>query len=451
MSSENGTPENPSTVRRLLAAFDRETVFRGLVLLAALGVLGWLLHERFYEPWYDEKLRRAAAEELAEAKERFSAEIWSLDPEDHLREPVPDVENVAHWAVAGGAAVVDDAAFGELLDAIARTAPTDSREEAEVSVDPLGPGLAWNQPALSLLRRMHGLERSTYGLDYVRLGEMVLPDPAELHHGAALLHLDAHDAAATGNVERLTHELGALDIFAVSLRRESSWELQRVAANVERLLLASVGRALVAGVGPERLAPFVAEDPSTHLCPRLARTLAWEAAAGLLIPPQDGRRIYHLQQSLADEWEREHFLARYDHHAAELLEITARRIEVCEREEPFWDLVLPLGGDHRVYPGRLMPHWIDGAPLRLTELFLRRAAERHLGRVALDVRRRGLETGTYPGDLGQWREAQTDPYFGLGLVLRPLDDGGVEIALRTEGVEERRLRAAPAPWRLPPL
>lgn len=450
MSSENRTPENPSAVCRLLAVFDRETVFRSLVLLVALGVLVWLLHERFYQPWYEEKLRTAAAEELAEAKERFSAEIWSLDPEDHLREPVPDVENVAHWAVAGGAAVVDDGAFGELLDAIARAAPADSREEAEVSVDRLGPGLAWNQPALSLLRRMHGLERSTYGLDYGRLGEMVLPDPAELHHAAALLHLDARDAAAAGEVERLTRDLGALDVFAVSLRRESSWELQKVAANVERLLLASVRRALVAGVDPDLLAPFVAEDPSTDLCERSGRTLAWEAASDLLVRP-GGMRLGAMQRSLDDPWERKHFLARYDHHAATLLDLLAKRSLLCDHEDPFWDLLAAYGAKSRTFPSPVPQHWLELAPAGLAELGLRRAAHRRLGRVALDVRRKGLDVGQYPDDLSTFREAGTDRYFGLGLVLRPLDDGGVELALRTEGVEERRLRAAPAPWRLPPL
>lgn len=454
--------ENPSVFAGVRAAFDRETVFRALVLLVALGVLGWLLHERFYMPWYEGQLRTAATEELAETEERFSEEIWSLDPADHLREPVPDVENVAHWAVAGGAAVVDDGMFGELLKAVARGTPADPGADAETdAADPaetqpreLAEGLARNEPALSLLRRMDGLERSTYGLDYERLGEMVLPEPDELHRAAALLHLDVVHAAANGETDRIVRDLAALDALAVSLRRESSWDLQRVAGNVERLLLASVRRALVAGLDPDALGPFVTEDPSTDLCGGLGRTLAWEAASDLLVRP-DGIRLGAMQRSLDDPWERKHFLARYDHHAATLLDLLAERARLCDHERPFWDLLPAYGAKSRTFPGAVPQHWLELLPAGLAELWLRRATDRRLGRVALDVCRMGLDAGEYPDDLSTIRQAATDRYFGLGLVLRRLDDGplegGVEIALRTEGVEERRLRAVPASWPLPPL
>lgn len=442
----------PSTrLPRILRALQplhisRLAFFQLLFLFLALAVL----FQIGLRPWLDAREEAAERARLAEVVADFESETASLDPADYAPEPVPDLENAAHWALAGAAALVDDDGFGETLARFARDPE---------SFDPTDPpslaALERNPPTLSLLHRMAKLDRSDFGIDYEAGTDLRLPPLRQLYAAGALLGLEAVVAASNGRVEEALESLRSLDSLAGALAREAPRQTYVSAVYLERLF----DRTLRAMAQEDELVSEdsawsdllrVADQPphAGGLCPRVSRLLHFDAAIRIAAGP-DPAVTKRIRMSWAGRW----FGLRRDvpwsawakHALAGINEFSAR----CDELHPLRGTGILAGtrfgwqdpGDLSEPPTRSSSGWALGHLQPdlwgQTEVVRRQRHRRLLAIVALtlldETRRRGVDVTAIidlpdhvgpptAKELASCVEIQTDPDGGRSLVSVRRDD-----------------------------
>ena len=279
------TPRFPR-IRRALGALriSRLAFFQLLFLALALAVL----FQIGLRPWLAAREQAKDSAHLARVVADFQAETTSLDPANYAPKPVPDLENAAHWALAGAAALVDDDGFGETLASFAR----DPESFGSTKDLDLLDALERNQPALSLLHRMAELDRSDFGIDYGAGPKLRLPPLRQLYAAGALLGLDAVVAASEGSVEDALESLRSLDSLTSAMAGEAPRPAYVSAVYLERLFDRTV-RAVAktenfgSGTMPwSGLLRIVDQPPHAGgICSRVRRLLHFDAAIRIAAGP----------------------------------------------------------------------------------------------------------------------------------------------------------------------
>lgn len=318
--------------------------------------------------------------------------------------------------------------------------------------------------AFELLQRAARRPAAALGLDYARgthrmdFSEELLP----LMRQARLLAADARVAAARirtapervpeAEAERLEASLAALRTLSALFHREPTVVTQLVGQAVDRLLLGGLAEAVLA-LPSERiqtLEEYLPEDPR----PGLQRAFYMDAASSLALakePGGEGETAAPEAEGLLTSPMAEVWMAEMVDLHLELARVVplprAERMLALERE-------MAQDGWRRPFHPLVIPNYLDAL-----EKATRGEASRRLVTLALELIRRGGETGSYPPTLQALpvpEELRTDPTTGEPVEWRvgPGGTGHLEMAGALEvwrrGTAGRGEEAAPGDGPQPP-
>jgi hypothetical protein len=412
-------------------------------------------------------VRLYATRHLERALARFEAAGGHLDLADYAPPPIEDrTQNAALWLRAGAdALIVDD----EQKELVARRVRLLGEPWPAADVSALEALLADHQPALRLIERAAGLDRSSFEIEYLRGAQADLPDFISLLRAGTLLAVASDYRLQRGDVDQARSTLHLLERLTAAQHAESVLIAHLVGAAVERLYherleamlqvadldaLRAMRRDLehlgASSVSPGR--PFLAE--TGLVVPYMLG--ATRMPPGLPVPESsdDGLRLPWLLRAVGLDREVAALLLETGLRVAESVEEPLARVgpddylrSVMARSR------LPLA-TRLARPLTLAPNLLDAIR---REQWVRSA--RALARLALDLRLSRLGHGAYPPPS---IELPVSAATGERAVYRMLDDGSVEIAFpEAEAIWTEEQRNADLSgkihvadvnlrWRLPP-
>ncbi len=413
--------------------------FRWTVRCVALLLLA-IFSATFYYRWRGEN-------ELAEARKEFTEKVGSLDPKAYEPKPIKDEDNGAVWLLAGSQAVVVFHPEAKVLHLLADTpSPLWKTEQVELAKRLL----ERNAPALTLLYRSQGmpvcdLEAALSGKEGPSL---------KFIWAARLLAVDSRDALRQSDTERFLRAAEALRALASSLERTPDSVSLIVGQSLERQLLAVIQEGAVSpNLAKDSTAKFEALLPDVDLMEAWRRTIGKMAAdmearmtAGteedyLGVQPGWGYKLYDWTLGDLDQ--------------AGYLQMWPRALSWAR--EPY-----ALRPPSPPTPPKIGPWRIIGdiqAP-NLWGIVGRGQATlalREMTRLGLEIRKDGLEKGSYPSDLAAFPRAKTpDPFTGKPLVYTLHADGSAGLAVSNADALWKRVTQGMIPsisfsWTLPPL
>lgn len=377
----------------------RLTFFQLLLLGLAFAVL-WFTALR---PWLESRTKVRSQALLHEAIAQFEDDFGSLDPKSYEPEPVPGEINVAHWALAGGAALLEDQGFRAELSRFFR-----DTQGFDVTRPAVRAGLRRNQPALDLLYRMAELERSDFGLEYAKGNRLRLPDSDQLYATGSLLGLDAVVATNDGRARDVLRSLRSLNALTGALTGEAPRPLYMLSVRLEALLERSLRRISLETPAETLgdLAELAASPTDTHgLCERFRRMAYFDAAVRVARGP-DPELLRQVERSYLPK----KFRRRSDIHWVGWAHVALPSLGVAVER---CDAMKPLAGLGSVPQGAIVlassqselpydPHalWILQPELNgHLEIARRTRHQRRMAAVALTLMVTAAERGVEPAEV----------------------------------------------------
>jgi len=411
---------------------------KNLVLILAILIL-IALALPLTARWQGENEAEAAAAVFAE-------KVWPLGLEGHSPPEVPARVNAAHWAQAGGEAIVlevDERPFlGEL----------NARPLAEWTSDELGRSaviVAQNQPALDLLHRTAGLTSSNFDLDYRQGWEMEIPNLRPMLDAGQLLIAETRHHLAENRPQEALRALRSVRSLARACQRESPLIFQLVGLALEKFAWRGIEDFVFAGAADAAvLVELQSPLLETTLEEQFRRGLGTEAT---LLVSDEGMLYENLGE---DEWLKPFVPYLKGQAEAQTLAYYSRVMALYPRVS-FVELLAADGGPREApgFPASKLKATVEleWAVGRYKEV----ESVRELGTAALEIYARALEEGAYPAELAT---PAASAYNGEKLALRIESTGEVSIEV-PEGPEVWKTYNPTRPerqrplfaWRLPAL
>ena len=390
-------------------------ILAGLVLLALLASLVVHLTGRARYAKAVEQFQAALGSEVPDASEEgLRVQLVGLAPPTP-----PELENAARWLVAGGEGMVwaeDDIQDARELSRV----PTDRwSEEQKAFVRELAER---NRGSLVTMHRATPLAGSSFGLDYEDIMHVEIPNLLNLLHAAHLLHLDARLALAEGDAERGLASLDTLARLNDSLRRETILIFSLIAHVVEKLLLQGIADVLESSepwaTDPEVLNRLEDMLPTDELLAFSRRIIALDAAV-ISVAALEGNQ--EILPELTESPLRIYYLGHRQ--AAGYLDVG--RANATLVDEPYAELRKRIPPDEDGSPNDLGPAYRNAVAKGQAAV-----SQRRLVAAAVEVRRAGLEQGSYPSPCPAFEALETpDPFVGRPLVCEPRDDGSLHLGI----------------------
>jgi hypothetical protein len=367
-------------------------------------------------------LRIYGSRRLAAAQRAFAAAVGPTKGDPCSLPGIPAAENAAVFLQAGIDAMIFLGHDVPLVDQLSATPPASWTETQRADLRRI---VARNAPAMELLHRAVGLEKSNFGIAgtaYTMAKPGPLPVLLKAIRVQRLLYDDAVLALEQGDPNRALSSVEVMSAMAAALEREPLLVAELVGIACEKMFLQVTADAVAL---PEMdrgaLAGVERQLGEVDLGRAWKRTLACEVrlpshsnvAEGIAAPATMVQKLRHVL--LAD-----YFDAPYLERMASL----AGAIEF-----PYGAGLAGLGG---AAPGRssTVLARVTGNLVNAMGRFQTVASERRLARLALALRTYGLETGTYPTSLVSFPDASPkDPFTGgqIGYTLR--SDGSAQLTV----------------------
>jgi hypothetical protein len=349
---------------------------------------------------------------------------------------VPDDQNAAVFLRAGAEALI---LLGDDKPLVGDMSTTRPESWTESQCADLRRIVAANAPALELLHRAVGLEKSNLGLAD-SAAKMEKPAPVPLLFKALwvqrLLYDDAFLALKEHNVRRGLANAEVMSAMAAALEREPLLVAELVGIGCEKMLLGVVAGATASpDLDRAGISPLERTVVGVDLRDAWKRSLAQVALTRLGSAASPG--CGGVRKILCSILPR-----RYD----------ALAVEYCLRLVNAIDM--PYGtelGDVAIAVPFNTPDLVRAAARNQVVL-----SQRRLARIALALRRQALETGTYPTALNAFPEvSEKDPFTGGRIVYTRRLDGSAQVNV-PEGVKlwdeanPEVHNPGPFTWELPP-
>ncbi len=400
-----------------------------LVILAALAVVFAL---RWRGEWA-----------LREARREFTQKVGPLNPAAYRSKPIPEEENGAVWLLAGARAVV---IFPPERQGLRSLAETSSSHWSQAQIQLASRLLERNAPALTLLHRSLDLKACDLSDAVTGKTGYLLSFVA----AAPLLAADSRDALRQGDMDRFFASAETLRLLASAQERQVELIDLLLGSYAERLLLPVIQEAASApSLKASDMARLGALLPTVDLAAAMRRTVGYELAS-MLDRIAHGTEAEHMGIQLGLAGHLENWV-RGDAETARALRGWAAGAE--SMGQPYARrLASPPGqGSASDNPYTFDRQGKTAGRLQAT------LALRQMTALGLEVRKAGLERGTYPAELSAFSGAGSpDPFTGKPLAYTLHPDGSATLAIPGGDALYDKLSGGKIPtigatWTLPPL
>ncbi len=365
-------------------------------------------------------IRLAGGHAYREARADFERKWGSLDLESFSRPGVPDELNAVEWLRAGAAAL--EMSPDERSTMLSLRSPASAwNHHAMATVRRV---LERNRDALAILGRARGLESADWKIRHLEGWNAPVPDLILVLDAVRLVSAGARLAAHDGDLDVALDRTGVVGAAAASQLAEALLVVHIMGLATESLQLGALADAVAhPALGRSQLERIDRQIAATDLDGSLRRALRFEVAGAShasrmrgsrLAPPETVERMGLSSMVLAAEMRRmDRWLDRYG--------------------PPFGDD--PARYANEPFPGWWRPAERMSAALEpnLASFAVRSqlvASRRQLLRAAVEIRRIGMASGSYP-ELRPAVEAldQPDRFTGRALGYRKAANGCATVAL----------------------
>ena len=395
-------------------------------------------------------VRMYGAHRLAAAEREFRAKVG--DVRGYASGTVFAEENAARYLRAAAEVVfVNDQSGQTRVGALTMSAESTWSEGDRAFLRDV---LARNGAAIELLRRTAGMTHSDFGLDDESKGDEELKTHLpllKLMWAQRLLWLDARVSLRDADRSRFLKDAAAMSVLATALERESPLIALLVGVACEKMFLATVE---VAAGSPETDSATVAALRGmlgdTDLRAAWRRTLSVERSwpKAEQVPPFPEAEAGVIYTSVYAGVQRaERFVFGRLWFADQVAALT-ESIDIVDQPfgtDPPWSQTktpTQTGGLFR-NPAHAMP-WLGNAGGRVQTAL----SQRNLARVALALRAKALDTGSYPASLVGTVDdpSRPDVFVGMPLTYLVRGDGSAEVGVPRGAELAEKLMAPIKNW-----
>jgi hypothetical protein len=356
---------------------------------------------------------RNAREDLEAA---FRKQVGSLDPAEYASPIVPDGENAAIWLRSAAAALVLDKDGKHLVGELSWLPAGSWSSQQRNTLEHL---IARNAPALDLAERGSTKPRSSFLLSGLEAAKVHTPIPLiDLIWLARLVEERARLAVNEDDWQAFRLSVKELACLGASLERESPLIAQLVGIACERMM----AEATLVGVQAPQ-ADRAALDGLDRVIPDVDLVAAWKRALGLM-----GAGVFSGTVDLHDMLDAGSTKLKVAVPTpAEYMRIVLSVAPLASRPIGLDDaLAARLEKTKQLTADRPIGDTLAGSLVRYQSILSLRRVER----LAITLRLRALEVGSYPDTLAVWPDASApDPFTGGALAYERRADGSAVISV----------------------